>query len=133
MTAIFYPLAVLYNDSDYEVSIKDPENKNSASVIKVQSQQAVSLSNPRFLIFKPKASVSPNWTPYTKISIANEQVTCNFPLSPEGQPLVPLEEKIYEQIVVHQISLQSNSHLLSRPMGQNVATKFVTISHRFVF
>lgn len=53
---IFYPVAVLYNDSDYIIRIRDPESKNY-TCNNVLPKQSVSLSNNRILVLKPDLSV----------------------------------------------------------------------------
>ena len=55
-TVILYPIAVLYNDTDYDLHIRDPECKNY-SYSKVLPKKSISLSNYRILVLKPHLAV----------------------------------------------------------------------------
>jgi hypothetical protein len=51
-TAILYPIAVLYNDTDYDLHLKDPDSRTGISM-SVPPRKSISLSNNRLLVFKP--------------------------------------------------------------------------------
>lgn len=53
---ILYPIAVLYNDTDYNLHVRDPDSKNY-SYFKVLPKKALSLSNARVLVLKPSLPV----------------------------------------------------------------------------
>lgn len=58
---ILYPIAVLYNDTDYHLHIRDPDSKNY-SYFKVLPKKAISLSNGRILVLKPHVSADTGFT-----------------------------------------------------------------------
>lgn len=74
-TIILYPIAVLYNDTDYDLHVRDPESRNS-SYSKVLPKRTVSLPNNRILVLKPSVPDSTGFTSqytnYTKIYINQE-------------------------------------------------------------
>lgn len=83
-TVILYPIAVLYNDTDYHIHIRDPECKNH-SYSKVLPKKSISLSNYRILVLKPQLSQSANITTksnYTKVYMNQDEITCKFELNP---------------------------------------------------
>lgn len=78
---ILYPIAVLYNDSDFNLFVRDPESKghNHKTIF---PKKAMSLSNNRVLVLKPELPLTSGFTSkhtsYTKVYMSQDEITCKF-------------------------------------------------------
>jgi hypothetical protein len=144
ITTIFYPIAVLYNDTDYSLHLKDPDNRTTNSFLVVAPGRGISLSNHRVLVFKPDLPPTSGFTSkasnYAKVYMSQDDIICGFEVNAIGKADAG-ETKSHcsptaaiETLVINHASLKTiGSHGNAAAVNQRISTKFVTVSHKYYF